>query len=149
MGKLDKLKKTTGDVKNRIQTIISKTECYNLLDGVQEKIKRVRDPTEKPKQDMTDPDISVFECDLCFDKARKGQITQCPFCGRWICQERCYTDEEGACRSCTSVIRLQRESMIHMKEIILALEPENGAVHASAGEKRDVDKRKGKSPKAT
>ena len=67
-------------------------------------IKKVREPGEPPSQSSTSFDL--FECDLCKGDAEKTKLTQCPYCGRWICKKNCWDKENLACTSCASIIKL-------------------------------------------
>ena len=67
-------------------------------------IKRIREPEEYPSQSLTSFDF--FECDLCKGDVEKTKLTQCPYCGRWICKENCWNEKNLACISCSSIIRL-------------------------------------------
>jgi hypothetical protein len=74
------------------------------LDHVFKIIKKVREPGEPPSQSSKSFDL--FECDLCKGDIEKSKLTQCPYCGRWICKENCWNTKNLACTSCTSVIKL-------------------------------------------
>lgn len=74
------------------------------LDHVFKIIKKVREPGEPPSQSSKSFDL--FECDLCKGDIEKSKLTQCPYCGRWICKENCWNTKNLACTSCTSVIQL-------------------------------------------
>lgn len=74
------------------------------LAQVLKSIKRIRNPGDPPVQSATDFDI--YECDLCKGDTKKQQITQCSFCGRWICKENCWHDQHLACTACASIISL-------------------------------------------
>ena len=74
------------------------------LNQVMKAITRIRDPGERPAQSSTD--IDVFECDLCKGDTQKQKITQCPYCGRWICKENCWHENHLACNACASIISL-------------------------------------------
>jgi len=58
------------------------------LDQVIKVIKRVREPGELPSQSATSLDF--LECDLCKGDVEKSKLTQCFYCGRWICKENCW-----------------------------------------------------------
>ena len=89
------------------------------LDQVIKVIKRVREPGEQPSQSTTSFDF--LECDLCKGDVEKSKLTQCPYCGRWICKENCWDKKNLACSSCSSVIELaQRKG-----EASASLEPKN------------------------
>lgn len=78
------------------------------LDQVIKVIERVRSPGEPPAQSSTSFDL--LECDLCKGDVEKSKLTQCPYCGRWICKGNCWNKKNLACISCSSVIELaQRE----------------------------------------
>ncbi len=70
-------------------------------------IKEKRDIKQEPKESLTS--LEDFECDLCKgDTPRKG-ITQCAFCNRWICLERCWNRDYLSCMSCAAIIKLSKE----------------------------------------
>ncbi len=69
---------------------------------------RIRKPGEGPEQSIHSFD--EFECDLCKEiEPRKG-ITQCGFCGRWICKDSCWNEENMSCISCAGIIILSKSS---------------------------------------
>lgn len=74
------------------------------LDQIIKVIKRVREPGEPPSQSTTSFDL--FECDLCKGDVEKSKLTQCSYCGRWICKENCWNKKNLACTSCSSIIQL-------------------------------------------
>ena len=74
------------------------------LDQVIKVIKKVKEPGEPPSQSTTSFDL--FECDLCKGDVEKSKLTQCPYCGRWICKENCWNKKNLACSSCSSIIEL-------------------------------------------
>lgn len=78
----------------------------NLFERVIGAIDRVREPGEKPKDDLYS--MEKFVCDLCQGVVEKEGITQCGFCGRWVCRS-CWNDELKACESCSGVILLAKE----------------------------------------
>lgn len=71
-------------------------------------IKKVREPGEKPEDDLLSMDKYV--CDLCQGVREREEITQCGFCGRWVCKDSCWNTELKACESCSGVIMLAKES---------------------------------------
>ena len=76
------------------------------LEQVIKVIKRVREPGEPPSQSATSFDL--LECDLCKGDVEKSKLTQCSYCGRWICNENCWNKKNLACTSCSSVIELSQ-----------------------------------------
>lgn len=94
-----------------------KKEKENLFSKVRDSIRPVRKQGDPPEEDLEDMDAYV--CDLCLVTVKRSEITQCPFCGRWVCLNDCYNDDELCCRSCAGVIRLMRESIVlgDMKEV--------------------------------
>ena len=74
------------------------------LEQVFKLIKRVKEQGEPPSQSPTSFDL--FECDLCKGDVEKSKLTQCPYCGRWICKENCWNKKNLACNSCSSIIKL-------------------------------------------
>lgn len=78
------------------------------FDRVLKSIKKVRDPGEKPEDDLFSMDKYV--CDLCQGVREREEITQCGFCGRWVCKDSCWNTEFKACESCSGVIMLAKES---------------------------------------
>jgi len=81
-----------------------------LFNKVKTSIKPVRKQGDPPEEDIETMDGYV--CDLCLDVVKKARILQCPFCGRWVCRDQCYSSEEMCCISCGGVIRLMRESIV-------------------------------------
>ncbi|MFP4050409.1 MAG: hypothetical protein ACLFVB_01555 [Thermoplasmata archaeon] len=82
----------------------------NVFDRVMKEIKDVRDPGEKPEDDLFSMDKYV--CDLCQGIRDREEITQCGFCGRWVCkgENSCWNEEFNACESCSGIIKLARDS---------------------------------------
>ena len=74
------------------------------LDHVIKVIKRVKEQGEPPSQSVTSFDL--LECDLCKGDVEKSKLTQCPYCGRWICKDNCWNKKNLACISCSSIIEL-------------------------------------------
>lgn len=87
-----------------------KNEKDTLFTKVQSSIKPVRKQGDPPEEDLEEMDGLV--CDLCLITVKRSEITQCPFCGRWVCMDECYNDDELCCKSCAGVIRLMRESIV-------------------------------------
>ena len=83
---------------------------------VMRRITKIRGQGEPPKSDLFSFDSF---CDLCKGIAVRSEILQCPFCGRWVCREKCWHQIVMACTSCSSVIKLCKESKkIALKEKI-------------------------------
>ncbi|MGA1820866.1 MAG: hypothetical protein ACMUHU_07660 [Thermoplasmatota archaeon] len=82
----------------------------DLFSKVRGSIKQVRKQGDPPEEDLENMD--GFVCDLCLVSIKRAEISQCPFCGRWVCRGNCYSEEELCCRSCAGVIRLMRESVV-------------------------------------
>ncbi len=78
----------------------------DAFDKVMKNVKRIREPGEKPEEDLLSMD--KFVCDLCQGDFEKKEITQCGFCGRWICKESCWDDDLRACESCSGLIKLAK-----------------------------------------
>ena len=78
------------------------------FDRVMKSIDKVRKPGEKPEDDLFSMDKYV--CDLCQGVREREKITQCGFCGRWVCKDSCWNSELKACESCSGVIMLAKES---------------------------------------
>ncbi|MDG6225419.1 MAG: hypothetical protein QCI82_07890 [Candidatus Thermoplasmatota archaeon] len=114
---MKRIKEHTKDVKDRINRIKRGGDHIDLSRVISE-IKRVRPSGDRPKETIGETDMFVFECDLCLMKIKEGELTQCPYCGRWVCLKRCYSKDESSCISCESMIRLKRESIQHIKEIL-------------------------------
>ncbi|MEA3457402.1 MAG: hypothetical protein U9R21_01845 [Candidatus Thermoplasmatota archaeon] len=76
------------------------------LDQVTKIITKVREPGDQPSQSTTSFDL--YECDLCKGDVEKSKLTQCPYCGRWVCKENCWNKKNLACMSCSSVIELSQ-----------------------------------------
>jgi len=74
------------------------------LEQIIKVIKRVKEQGDPPSQSSTSFDL--FECDLCKGDVEKSKLTQCPYCGRWICKENCWNRKNLACNSCSSIIKL-------------------------------------------
>jgi len=84
---------------------------------VMSRITKIREQGEPPKSDLFSFDS--FVCDLCKGVIVRSEILQCPFCGRWVCREKCWHQTVMACTSCSSVIKLCKESKkIALKEKI-------------------------------
>jgi hypothetical protein len=82
----------------------------SLFPKVKKNIKEVRRQGDPPEEDLES--MNGFICDLCLNTTKKSEITQCPFCGRWVCRDSCYSDDELCCISCAGVIKLMRESVV-------------------------------------
>jgi len=82
----------------------------DLFSKVRGSIKQVRKQGDPPEEDLENMDGYV--CDLCLVSIKRAELSQCPFCGRWICRDNCYSEDELCCRSCAGVIRLMRESVV-------------------------------------
>lgn len=111
------LKMQTRNIKNRLTDMRRGGDTVDLSSVIRE-IQRVRKSGERPLQTIGEKDLFAYECELCLLKIREGELTQCPFCGRWVCKKDCYSKEEGSCISCASAIRLKRESIVHIKEMV-------------------------------
>ena len=81
--------------------------CSNL-EKVMNSVVRTRKAGEGPEQSLHSFD--EFECDLCKGIVPRKGITQCGFCGRWICKESCWNEENMACISCAGIIILSKNS---------------------------------------
>ena len=82
----------------------------DLFSKVKDTIRPVRKQGDPREDDLENMDGYV--CDLCLISVKRAEISQCPFCGRWVCRDNCYSEEELCCRSCAGVIRLMRESVV-------------------------------------
>jgi len=82
----------------------------DLFSKVKDTIKPVRKQGDPPEEDLESMDGLV--CDLCLVTLKRSRILQCPFCGRWVCKDSCYSEDELCCRSCAGVIKLMRESVV-------------------------------------
>ena len=80
----------------------------NIYNEVTKHITKIREQGEPPKSDLFSFDS--FVCDLCKGIIHRAEIVQCPFCGRWVCREKCWNTSHGACISCSSVIKLIKET---------------------------------------
>ncbi len=85
----------------------------DAFDRVMKTVKKIREPGEKPEEHIYSMD--KFICDLCQGQLEKKEITQCGFCGRWICKESCWDDELRACDSCSGLIRLAKSEELKRK----------------------------------
>ncbi len=87
-----------------------------LFERVMNAIDKIREPGEKPEDDLYS--LDKFVCDLCQGVKEREEITQCGFCGRWVCRDKdhgekdCWNDELKACESCSGVIQLARKEEI-------------------------------------
>jgi hypothetical protein len=81
-------------------------DLYNL---VIKQISKVREQGDPPRSDVTSMDS--FVCDLCKDSILKTNLTQCGLCGRWICKNNCWENNNMACISCSGIIKLCKESI--------------------------------------
>lgn len=80
----------------------------DAFDRVTEEIEKIREPGEKPEDDLYSMD--KFVCDLCQGIKDREHITQCGFCGRWVCkgENSCWDEELKCCESCSGIILLAR-----------------------------------------
>ncbi|MBS3781799.1 MAG: hypothetical protein KGY68_04245 [Candidatus Thermoplasmatota archaeon] len=80
-------------------------------------IDKVREPGEKPESDLYSMD--KFVCDLCQGVREREGITQCGFCGRWVCkgENSCWDDELKCCESCSGLIILAKSGDLLEEEI--------------------------------
>lgn len=76
---------------------------------VMKHITKVREQGEPPRSDVFE--LDTYICDLCKGSVVKENLTQCPFCGRWICRKNCWDSDQMACTTCVGVIKLCRESI--------------------------------------
>lgn len=83
------------------------TRHDDVLERVMSKIKRVRQPGDPPKETLVSFD--EFECDLCKGVIQRRELTQCHYCGRWVCREQCWDRDSLSCTSCASVIKLAKD----------------------------------------
>ncbi len=74
---------------------------------VMKAVKKVREPGEKPEDDLFS--VNKYVCDLCQGVREREEITQCGFCGRWVCRDSCWDDELKACESCAGLIMLAKD----------------------------------------
>lgn len=81
-----------------------------VLERVMGSIERVRKPGEAPVESLHSFD--EFECDLCKAFAPRAGISQCPYCGRWVCRKTCWEPKRRSCLACASVIELGLEAMV-------------------------------------
>ena len=72
-------------------------------------ITKVREQGDPPRSDVFE--LDTYICDLCKGSIVKENLTQCPFCGRWVCKKNCWVSEQMACTTCVGVIKLCRESV--------------------------------------
>ncbi|MBS3817393.1 MAG: hypothetical protein KGY76_07520 [Candidatus Thermoplasmatota archaeon] len=83
----------------------------DAFERVTEVIEKIREPGEKPEDDLYSMD--KFVCDLCQGIKEREQITQCGFCGRWVCKDKgeddCWNEELNACESCSGLITLAQK----------------------------------------
>ncbi len=78
----------------------------DAFDRVMKTVTKIREQGEKPEEDIYSMD--KFICDLCQGDFKKKEITQCGFCGRWICKENCWDKDLRACESCSGLIKLAK-----------------------------------------
>lgn len=74
------------------------------LHQVRKAIKRIRAPGDQPSVSATT--LEWFECDLCKGDIPKNSLTQCQYCGRWICKGSCWNQKFLTCTACASVIKI-------------------------------------------
>ena len=117
----------TKEIKDRLKNIGRDDSVIDLSSVIRD-IPRVRRSGQKPDQTIGDIDLFSYECELCLLKVKEGDLTQCPYCGRWICKKDCYSTGEGSCVSCESVIRLKRESIIHIKDLMNSMNKSDNSV---------------------
>lgn len=86
---------------------LNKTDDF--YNKVMKRITKVRDQGEPPRSDVFT--LDTYICDLCKGSIPKENITQCPFCGRWVCKKNCWDIDNSACTTCVGVIKLCRESV--------------------------------------
>lgn len=79
----------------------------DVLERVMGRIQRVRQPGDPPRERLDSFDD--FECDLCKGFVTRREMTQCHYCGRWVCRDQCWDREALSCISCASVIKLAKE----------------------------------------
>ncbi len=109
-------------LKEKFKRLLESEVELDLSKRVMKDIQRVRKAGEEPKGDLYS--LDHMKCDLCQGKVEQRGIIQCPFCGRWICRENCWMDEEGACKSCMGIIKLHREALCNLKEMLRLIEIE-------------------------
>jgi len=85
-----------------------KRKRYDNLERVMNSVVRVRKPGEEPEQSLHSFD--EFECDLCKGMMPREGITQCSFCGRWICKDSCWDKDNMSCISCAGIIMLSKSA---------------------------------------
>ena len=78
----------------------------DAFDRVMKTVTKIREQGEKPEEDIYSMD--KFVCDLCQGDYRKKEITQCGFCGRWVCKETCWDNNLRSCESCSGLIKLAK-----------------------------------------
>jgi hypothetical protein len=86
---------------------ITKDDDYYSM--VMKSITKVRDQGDPPRSDVLS--LDAYICDLCKGTVNKEKITQCPFCGRWVCKKNCWHTEHLACNPCVGVLKLCKESV--------------------------------------
>ncbi|MFP4142831.1 MAG: hypothetical protein ACLFSM_00040 [Thermoplasmata archaeon] len=81
----------------------------DAFDRVVDVIEKIREPGEKPENDLYSMD--KFVCDLCQGVREREGITQCGFCGRWVCKgdNSCWDDDLKCCESCSGLIKLAQK----------------------------------------
>ncbi len=79
-------------------------------------IEKIREPGEKPEDDLYSMD--KFVCDLCQGIKDRESVTQCGFCGRWICkgENSCWDEELKCCESCSGIILLAKKGDLEDEE---------------------------------
>jgi len=132
MTDMKSIKNQTKNLKNRLTDLINGGDSIDLSSIIKD-IQRVRRSGQKPEQTIGDKDLFAFECELCLLKIKEGELTQCPFCGRWVCRRDCFSKDEGACQSCASVIRLKRESINNIKELVRSIDEKHEGKDVGGG----------------
>lgn len=87
-------------------TLFKRNKSFH--DKVVKKITIIREQGAPPRTDTLS--FNHYVCDLCKGIYERAKIIQCPFCGRWICREKCWNEEHLACLNCTSIIKIVKQS---------------------------------------
>ncbi len=72
------------------------------------KITVIREQGAAPRTDTFS--FNRYVCDLCKGVNERTEIIQCPFCGRWICREKCLEQEQLVCLNCAGIIKIVKQS---------------------------------------
>ena len=90
---------------------MNRTELFKT---VRKHIAQVRPQGGKPPVDIEHStlDEENYSCDLCRKPMGLAGFTQCGLCGRWVCKDECWEQDDSVCITCSGVIKLMRRSFV-------------------------------------